>query len=510
VSNVLRQSIVLNPVFSVAQVPQDAFAAMFSSGLQPKYALSIPVRAVKEFITTLRGTSSANAALRAYGVVGIRDVTAAVVRADAEVYAGIKAPPGFWGRVKRSLDHISMASDNAVRQAVYEAAMAQGMSKAEAIEKAFQVINFRNRGTSKLLAAGAQVIPFFNAYLAAQHVAYKTITGASTSPTDRMAAMKTFAATSASVFALSLMYAMLVGDDDEYKKTRAIVRDRMLMIPGTGTGIPLRSDLFIMPKLIAEHMYHMLTDSGTTDGRAFRDSMAHTVANALLSPTLVPQIAKPLFEVGINHDFFQGRPLIGMFEKQKEAERQFNESTSELGKALGGAVGVAPIAIDHVVRGMLGSLGGLTLYMSNAFMHSDPNVERPSLSARDALAALPGVSGFVTKSTESALKNDFYVLRDEVERATSTLEDLKARSPHLIPDFVQNEKNIARLSMKGPVRNISENLGRIRKAITHISNLPSSQMTDAEKRDSIAKLREAEQEYLKAVPLRLLRERAKL
>ncbi|MEN6401744.1 MAG: hypothetical protein ABFD94_07345, partial [Armatimonadia bacterium] len=162
-SNFLRQSVVLNPLFSLAQVPQDSFAAMFTSGLSPRYALSIPVRAVKEFVKTLSQTSQTHNELKRYGAVGVRDVTAAIARTDAEIYAGLKAPPGFVGKVKATLQHISMASDNAVRQAVFEAAKAQGMSQAEAVEKAFQLINFRNRGTHKGLSMVAQVVPFFNA-----------------------------------------------------------------------------------------------------------------------------------------------------------------------------------------------------------------------------------------------------------------------------------------------------------------------------------------------------------
>ena len=52
-ADTLRQSVVMYPLFSVAQVPQDSFAAMFSSGLKPQFALRIPILAVKEFIQTL-------------------------------------------------------------------------------------------------------------------------------------------------------------------------------------------------------------------------------------------------------------------------------------------------------------------------------------------------------------------------------------------------------------------------------------------------------------------------
>jgi hypothetical protein len=318
-ANFLRQSVVLYPLFSVAQVPQDAFAAIFSSGLKTRYALTIPARVVKEYIKTLAGTSRTNAELKRYGVVGVRDFTAAVARMDAEIYSGLKQQTGMKGileGVKRKLEHIAMASDNAVRQAVYEAAIDQGLTKAEALEKAFEIINFRRRGSSKLLAMGAQVIPFLNAYLAAQNVAIKTISGVGISPGDRGAALRTLATTTGSVMALSLIYAMLISDDEDYQNKPSVIRDRLLMIPGTGgLSVPLRPDIFSLPKILTEHTYLMMTDNGTQDGRKFRDSMTAAVVNAISSPTAIPQAIKPFFEVGINYNFFQGRPLVGIYNR---------------------------------------------------------------------------------------------------------------------------------------------------------------------------------------------------
>jgi hypothetical protein len=329
-ANFLRQSVVLYPLFSVAQVPQDAFAAIFSSGLKTRYALTIPARVVKEYILTLVGASRTNAELKRYGVVGVRDFTAAVARMDAEIYSGLKQQTGMKGileSVKRKLEHIAMASDNAVRQAVYEAAIDQGLTKAEALEKAFEIINFRRRGTSKLLAMGAQVIPFLNAYLAAQNVAIKTISGVGISPGDRGAALRTLATTTGSVMALSLIYAMLIADDEDYQNKPSVIRDRLLMIPGTGgLSVPLRPDIFSLPKILTEHTYLMMTDNGTQDGRKFRDSMTAAVVNAISSPTAIPQAIKPFFEVGINYNFFQGRPLVGMYQQSLELGRQFNDS----------------------------------------------------------------------------------------------------------------------------------------------------------------------------------------
>jgi hypothetical protein len=510
-ADILRNSVVLYPLFSVAQVPQDSFAAMYTSGLKPQYALRIPILAVKEFIKTLNKTSATHNELVKYGVVGARTFNAEVMRKDAEIFAGMKPPKGGWNKTKDFLEHIAMSADNAVRQAVYEAARQQGVSKAEALEKAFEIFNVRRRGTSKALNLAGQTIPFFYAYLAAQRVAYQTITGAGTSPTERKAALQTLAATSAAVFTLSLLYAMLVAEDEDYADTPAPVRDRTLTIPGTGgVRIPLRPDFFLLPKIVAEHTYLMLTDQGYQDGAKFRRSMRDGLVNAIASPTPLPQIAKPALEVAINYSFFDGKPVVGTFEKQKDLERQFNDSTSEFSKLLGKTGLVSPIAADHLIRGMLGSAGGLALYGTNFVLHSDPDVPRPELSWKEAAAALPGTSGFLKRPQESALKNDFYTLRDEVEKAVNTFNDIKTRSPQGMEDFLADEKQMARYMLGKPVDQINQRLSKIRRQMTIITNMPESQMSAEDKAENIRQLREFEREYLKSVDVKALREMAKI
>jgi hypothetical protein len=510
-AEILRNTVVLYPLFSVAQVPQDSFAAMFTSGLKPQHALKIPYLAVQEFIKTIAKTSATHNELKKFGVVGARDFSADVMRKDAEIEAGLKQPKGVWGKTKEILEHVAMAGDNAVRQATYIASKQQGLSEKEALEKAFEIFNVRRRGTSKALNLAGQTIPFFYAYLAAQRVAYRTITGVGTSPTERKAALTTLAATSASVMVLSMIYAMMVGDDEDYAETPAAVRDRTLTIPGTGgVRIPLRPDFFLFPKIIAEHTYLMLTDKGYQDGAKFRTSMKDALVNATLSPTPIPQIVKPALEVAINYDFFQGKPLIGTFEKNKDLERQFRDTTSELAKLFGQTGMVSPIAVDHLIRGMLGSFGGLVLFGTNQFLHSDPDVPRPEMSANEMLAALPGTAGFLKRPQESALKNDFFVLRDAVEKAANTFNDIKTRSPEGIEAFLEDEKNAIRLGMAKGVDKINRHLSDIRRRMTIITNMPESQMPADEKAENIRELRELEREILRSVNVKELREMAKI
>jgi hypothetical protein len=508
-ANVLRQSIVMYPLFSVSQVFQDSTAAIFSSGLKPQFALKIPVLAVKELVQTMRNKSANHAILKEYGAVGVRDVNATVVRMDAEAKFGMKGSPSFKSKVMEQLNSFAMAADNSVRQAVYQASLDAGLSQTEALEKSFEIFNVRRRGTSKTLALAGQVIPFFPAYLAAQHVAYNVLTGRGTSPTQRAEAHKVLAQTTASVMVLSMLYAMMNGDDDDYLKKPAAQRDRLLMIPGTnGMSIPLRADVFLFPKIIAEHTYLMLTDKGYEDGRKFRDSMTSALSSALSSPTVVPQIVKPLAEVAINYDFFQQRPLIGTYQKGLEIDRQFTEGTSEFSKMIGQTGLMSPINADHLIRGMFGSFGGLSLYMTNALLSgANPSGERASMSLQDAIATLPGTSGFVSKSYESALKKDFYTLKEEVDRANNTMNDLKKNAPQEIEGFVSKDENIARLGLAKSVNAIGSNLSKIRGSIKQISN---SDMSADKKQELIEGLRQSEEQLLKGVDVKKLRELGKI
>jgi hypothetical protein len=513
VANTLRDSVVLFPLFSVAQVPQDAFAAMFSSGLQPQYALRIPILAVKEFIKTLSKSSETHQVLKRFGAVGVRDFNSSVIRDDAEVFAGIKAPPGVKGKIKEYLQHIAMSADNSIRQAVYEASVQQGLSKAEALEKAFEIINFRRRGTNKMFQLAGQTIPFFYAYLAAQRVAYNTLSGTGISPQDRKAAWKTLMYTSAAVMTLSMLYAMMAADDEDYKKTPAAIRDRTLTIPGTGgLRIPLRTDFFLFPKIVAEHTYLLMTDKGYEDGAKFRKSMINALGEALFSPTLVPQLAKPAVEALINYDFYQARPILGQYEKQKEWSRQFNESTSEVSKLLGKTGAVSPIMADHLFRGFFGTTGGLFLWFTNTAINKSglTGVAAPEKTWREAIEAFPGTSGFLSRTNESALRTDFYELRDKVNTAAATFNDIKKNNPQGIKDYLEDEKRMARLVVNKQVENVNQKLAELRARIRQITEAPTTMMTGAEKADAIRQLRQIEDQIYKSINVKGLREKAQM
>jgi hypothetical protein len=468
-----------------------------------------------EYVRNLRGNSKTYEELRKTGAVGVKDFSSTATRMDAEIYAGVRPPPSGWGKVKGVLEHISMASDNSVRQAVYQAVIeARGdtaAGRAEAIEKAFEVINFRRRGSSKVAMIGGQLIPFFNAYLASQNVVLKTLAGTGISPTVRSEALKNLAATTASTVILSTLYAMLNSNDEGYLRKPTTVRDRLLIIPGTGgLSVPLRNDIFTMPKVIAEHLYLLMTDNATEDSRKFKDSMASSIMASISPPSAVPQVIKPTAEVMLNVDFFEQKPLIGTFQQGLDTGRQFTDGTSELARVIGNTGLMAPINADHLIRGYLGSFGGLVLMLTNPIIHHDPTVQRPTLSWNDLMASVPGNSAFMSRDNQNGVKKDFYVLKEAVDRAAATYNDIKKRTPSEAAEYANKPENRARIGLHTVIDEQAKHLATIRQNMALISNAKEKDIPAEEKERRLKNLQNQEDTILKSLNIKKLRAQAML
>ena len=494
-SNALRKNIVLNPLFSISQLSQDSMAAMLTSGLKQPFRL--PIEVMKEFVRTLTGKSDAHDILKAYGAVGVRDYSAAISRLDAEMAAGLKAP-STWQKLLSPLEKFSMASDNAVRQAIFNMTMDEtGGDKAKAVERAFEIINFRRKGASGTLAIAGQVIPFFNAYLQAQNVAYKVLTGRGVSPTARSEAKKVFIGNATKIAALAFMYAAVMSDDEDYKNMDPTIRDRHWIIPGTGLMLPTRTDLFSMPKIIAEHTYALMTDQGFEDGTKARRAMSDALVNAITGPTPVPQAFKPLVEVVLNRNFYTGRPIIGRGIENLTTAEQFTASTSEMAKAIGSTGLIAPVNVDHLLRGYFGTTGGLTLMAMDAAINSASGTPKPAKSMQDTLASTPGLSTFVSKEFGNAAKTDFYELKGMVDEVGATLNRYqKTGRAEEAREYMGEEETKNLLRVKQQVSQIQANLSKLRERENLIRALPDTRMDADQKEVEIRKIREQEQRML--------------
>jgi hypothetical protein len=505
-TNLLRQNIVLNPLFSIGQLSQDAFGAMFVSGVKHPFAL--PAQVMKEFISTLRGTSEAQAELKKYGAVGVRDYSSAVSRIDAEIAAGLKDPK-LMDKLSKPFRALSMASDNAVRQAIYNQTLKETGNKALAIERAFEVINFRRSGASSTVNFLRQTVPFFGAYLQSMNVAAKVIAGKGIAPMEKAEARKVLASTFAKVLVAGFIYNVLISEDEDYKKLDTSVRDKKLLIPGSGgLSLPVRGDIFtLVSKILPEHIYQMTMVEGTEDGTKAKKALYNGLANALLGPNVLPQFGKPVLEVMTNYNFFTDRPIVGQGLEELQPQYQYSVNTSELSKVMGTSMGVSPMKIDHLLKAYFGYTAGLGLMATDQVMSAASGKALPDKSFEDTVASIPGMSAFVAKEFGTKDKSDFYELRTLVNEAVKSSNYLKAyKTAEERKEFISENQKL--LQVKTQVNAINKQLTDIRRQERLVFEAPDTKMSPAQKEAKIRALREREQLVLRNI--RELRLRAGL
>ena len=499
-----RASVIYDPIFSVKQVIMDAQSAMTTSGV--KYPFKIPLLAVKEFFLTLGDWSNAHKELRAVGAVGERSYSEVTSRIDVETRAGLRRPNLAERIVSGALKPFkwfAMVSDNAVRQAVYEQTLKETGDKGAAIARAFEIINFKRSGYSSTINTARQVIPFFGAYLQALNVIGKTITGRGISPTTKKAAYTRLASTMTQVAMFSFLYAMLMSDDEEYKDTDTTTRDLRYFIPGLtdyGVWLPVRADPFtLFTKMFVEHYVNLTKTEQTEDWTKFKKAFKDFAVNAFLGPTPMPQLAKTVLEANMNYNLNTDRPIIGQGIGGRATERQFTSTTSLLAKDMSKATGdtVSPITIDYYMRQLAGSLSGVSIFLYDK-LYRDANA--PEKSTRDTIAQF--APGFVKKEFGTKAKNDLYELRDIIDEAYQTFNDMsKFATPEEFYKSEQYKKAGEKLAVKPALEVLIKQLARNRVAERQIRERPPKDMTKEQKEAILKSMKEGERQLLKDIQI---------
>ena len=511
----LRNLIVLNPLFTVAQLPQDTFSAMYTSNLKHSWAL--PWEVAKEFTTTLLGKSKTAKHLYRRGAAGVIEYSDMAVRRDLELSMGIdrsSVPKTAWGKtkktggtIKRALEHFAMIGDNAIRQAVYNRTMKEmgGGIEAErmAVERAFEVINFRKRGVSAGIDMLRQIVPFFGAYLQVQNVALKTLSGTGIAPMERKKALVALAGTTAQVIALSLAYNALIGGDEELEDIDPKQKDKKLYVPFTDktVTIPLRPDVFLLPHVFMTHIFDALgkgegKENSTMAKRYIYDALVQSIPTISALPTLI----KAPLENMANHDFFTGRAVVGMGLEGRHPAEQWAPTTSETSKQLGALTSglpdmlqISPVKVDHFIRGFAGSVGVALLAVTDAALRKGMGIPSTDVSWQDAVRKFPGASPFIASDKGSRALSEYYIVQDESNKAFNSLKTYETQ-PDKYEAYLTKHEALVDPAVRSELSRISQTLADIREAETEIRSLPDSDMSPAEKKIQLKELETARKE----------------
>lgn len=490
----LRSFVTHMPTFALSQLSQDTVRAMFLSGV--KHPFSLPTKVMKNFVKSVTGDVSD---IQALGITGAYDGMPEHAMQRARERHGLQER-ALWRKAWDKLEHFSLSADMAVRAAIYEQTMQETGDRVLAFHRAKEYINFKTGGNDQTVRTLRQIVPFMNAYIQGMDVLYRTIQGKGLSMEDRRTAIALFATTGMKVAALSMLYAALVGDDDDYKGLDDYERDKNFIIPGTGLKIPVAPEIGFLFKVIPERMLMAMSREGTDreiDSTTFMRGMRDAFINSYGGVSLTPQLVKPVIEVATNYSFFTGTPIVGLSMGHREVAEQFTDRTSEIAK-LFGAVGISPMKVDHLLRGYLGTLGGVILDVTDAV--ADPNrMSKP-------INKLPLVSTFMYDDTGRGYKSEFYAFREEVDRVTETVNAFKREGRAEELQKYLTEDKIQMYAMQGIVGKIEEQLGKLRQYRNIISQ--DANLSPDEKREQVDNILRQEKEILQAYNVPRLRKLA--
>jgi hypothetical protein len=493
----LRLNIVLQPFFSLAQIPQDALSAIFTSGI--KYPLMLPLQVMKEIVLTPVGLSGARKRLKQTVTVGKHDFSREYERIDIDALEESKKYKTVDKLIKAilsPLSALSMASDNVIRQAVYAQTMLETRDEALAVHRADEIINFRRSGYGQAVNILRQLAPFVNANLQALNVSLTTLTGDGINPTTRKEAWFRMLSTGGQLMVAALIYAAIMSDEDEYKKLDPSERDRNFIFPN-GFKLPMRNDIFtVIFKIFPEHMYNRYVEQ-SEDGTKMSRAMATAFKKALAVPGSLPSAISPIVESYLNIDTRTGRPIVGQGQAPLDPELQVSpKRTSQFARLIGELGDVSPLQVDHFLQGYLGATAGILTMFTNSVIADMRGEVLPKKTAKEMALEFPFVSSFVTRENGARNMMDYYELQELVNEAYKSYTNLSNNNYAKSQQFLDVDNNRALVNLEKDMKIISDHLANLRAYETKMLLDTTKRWSAEEKRSEMDRIEKERQDAL--------------
>jgi hypothetical protein len=483
-SNLLRNLVTKDPGFMMANLLRDSLSAYVTSGQS-----MVPIAGtMTNFAKALARKSPGYEALLDAGIIGGYELSQNVEQSgtslarDLDKKAGRKDPilmrpfTSLWS----ALETGTTASDAATRALVYERVLAETGNEAEALHRAAEVMNFNRKGNSPLIRVLTAAVPFFNARLQGLDLFYRASTG-NMNTNDAKAIQRKFWTRGATMMALSVMYYMMVADDEDYKKQEQETKDGNWIIPSLGIRIPIPFEVGVLFKTMPERITAYALGNDT--GKDLREStVRNLVSTFAFNP--IPQTVKPAFEAATNFNFFTMRPIVGQGMGDVAPEFQVGPGTSKIAEIMGKQLGVSPMKVDHVIKGYTGTMG---TYMVDA---TDLVMEQfgDSTKANKRFEQLPVIKRFAIDPEARGTVTSYYELKDSVDTFTRTSNLLeKTSKPEEFLEYVQ--KNAGMLGVKDYVLGMEKEMKQLRDMRRTIT---SSGMDGEQKKDMLITINRAE------------------
>ena len=492
-TKVFRAVTLINPLYWYRQLIRDPMMA----SLVTQAGLITPLHAAVHMVRILTGFSKDYRTLKKHGIVGAVDSLAD----PKQFIQGIAAKRGI---VRRGIDvlmHIHESTDAATRVAVYSAAYEAAPKKGivdpqqrenYAVMQAREVINFSKKGNSRKLAAIRSTVPFFSAQLNGMDTLARAAMPGSygnLNAKDARAVRKHFYANAAMITTASILYALQMDDDDEYKKSPDWMNSWLVPTgnkdnPFGKIPIPFEAGFFfkVIPELLVRVSKYSLTP---TEGL----EAALTGAKNLLIPPMLPQLLKPLLEVVTNHDFHTGNNIESFTESRLPLNQRTAHATplaEKIAEGVPGFLNMSPDKIEHLGKGWLTEAWALSALLADAYLNTT-GVSAPTKQLGEKFLW----KGIFTAPAKDSNVSRYYDMNKEVEQLVNGIRAYKQVGDKEEAKALRDEPENAKLRKMAPLLGaIGEQIGTIQGRIARIKNKPDAEMSPDEKATRIRVLQE--------------------
>ena len=473
-SNLFRSNIILYPGFGLSQLSQDALTQFTTSGTWLPFMI-VP-RVIKNFVGTMIGVNKIHDNLESVGAVGewssytqaVDDIEdnpdwntgyntfrrglgklPGITRGNPIEITGPSGKPANLS-ISGFLHRIAMASDNSIRESVYEQVMFETKIRnylknkrsgkptswketkgdgQEAVHKALEIINFKRAGSSPVVNGMRRTVAFSGAMLQALSVQYRVFSLEGIAPSTKMENAGKLLSGLTQMSMLTFLYYSMVSDNEEYKNLSDQEKSNFyyIFLPTHTLRLRVRPDMNALLGKVFPEAYLDLY-SGRTDVRAFNKRMKDN-AGKIIASSFMPTLVAPVVEGVTNYSFFTERDIFPEYMEGRDAKHQYNASTSELAKQLGEILNVSPIWIDHYMKGYVATTADVTaMAFQQILIANNLGIPPVGKTTRDKLASGPGMAAFLRQFNDNARTTELiYDLVTELKKAVAFESNLKTR-----------------------------------------------------------------------------------
>jgi hypothetical protein len=417
-ANWVRKFVTRGPAYAIRQLIRDPVNAAIVGGVD-----GVPVlNALKQLAKMRAGRSPAEEALMR-GLAISSNVYTGDEKDMQKFLQDISTGRGKWDKMLGMMDTLALQADAATRATIYEDSLKKGLTEAQAQFRALESQNFSRRGLSPSIQVMNTLIPFFNAQIQGLDVLYRSFKG-DMPFSERLEIQRKIKARGMLLMAGTIAYALMMEDDEDYRKMPPEVKYGNWFVHIPGVKDPLRIPIPYEVGILFKALPEAIMDVARRDTKAKEAVKGLGMLLWQSAPGVVPVAGKPFIEGAIGATPYG--PIESAREKELPAAMRYREETTEVAKTLGsftGAVGVSPLMIEHFVRSYTSSLGLSALHMLDPALRSSTEGAKASTSA----SKVPFFGGLFQSADGRFLVDRAYDRMDEVVQAQKGYEDLASR-----------------------------------------------------------------------------------